>query len=79
MLLRLRWRLPSRVGEADPCPLLTMMPGERRSWSCGGEAGTFVMKTYSTLGSIYLAMMEKKVYIAQIIVVQNILRKNLEA
>lgn len=37
MLLRLRWRLPSRVGDADPCPLLTMMPGERRSWSCGGD------------------------------------------
>lgn len=32
MLLRLRWRLPSRVGE-DGETLLMMMPGERRSVS----------------------------------------------
>lgn len=44
MLLRLRWRLPSRVGEADPCPLLTMMPGERRSWSWRGDSVKHVEK-----------------------------------
>ena len=57
MLLRLRWRLPSKVGEDEPCPLFTMMPGERRSWSCRGDSGRLVTlhipKLTSSIDFIY--------------------------